>query len=185
MRKKPPGKLLSKTAHRVDREYRILHALEKTDVAAPKTYILCEDDSIIGTPFYVMSYLDGRIFEDPAIPGVSPEERTAMWHDAIRQLARFHRVSPASVGMGSFGKPTGFYNRQIALFKSLCLAQASAKDIETQQPVGQIPHFDETIKFFSQRRTQPRDRGTFIHGDFKIDNVVFHKTEPRVIGILE
>jgi len=78
MRKKPPGKLLSRTAHRVDREYRILHALEKTDVAAPKTYILCEDDSVIGTAFYIMEYLDGRIFEDPSIPGVTPEERTAM-----------------------------------------------------------------------------------------------------------
>jgi len=78
MRKKPPGKLLSRTAHRVDREYRILHALEKTDVAAPKTYILCEDDNVIGTPFYMMEYLDGRIFEDPSIPGVTAEERTAM-----------------------------------------------------------------------------------------------------------
>lgn len=87
--------------------------------------------------------------------------------------------------MESFGKPKGFYNRQLALFKTLCPDQASAKDVETQEPVGQIPHFDEVNKFFSNRRTQPRDRGTFIHGDYKIDNVVFHKTEPRVIGILE
>lgn len=87
--------------------------------------------------------------------------------------------------MSSFGKPKGFYNRQIDLFRSLCLAQASTTDIETQDAVGQIPHFDEIMKFFSQRRTQPRDRGTFVHGDFKIDNVVFHKTEPKVIGILE
>lgn len=79
MRKKPPGKLLSKTAHRVDREYRILHALEHTDVAVPKTYCLCEDDKVVGTPFYVMSFVDGRIFEDPAIPGVTPEERTEMY----------------------------------------------------------------------------------------------------------
>ncbi len=78
MRKKPPGKLLSKTAHRVDREYRILHALEPTDVAVPKTYGLCEDDGVIGTPFYIMEFLDGRIFENPAMPGVSTEERTEM-----------------------------------------------------------------------------------------------------------
>lgn len=78
MRKKPPGKLLSKTAHRVDREYRILHALEKTDVAVPKTYGLCEDEKVVGTPFYIMEFLDGRIFEDPAIPGVSPEDRREM-----------------------------------------------------------------------------------------------------------
>lgn len=78
MRKKPPGQLLSKTAHKVDREYRIIHALEKTDVPVPKAYCLCEDDSVIGTAFYIMEFLDGRIFEDPAIPGVSPEERRAM-----------------------------------------------------------------------------------------------------------
>jgi len=79
MRKKPPGELLSKTAHRVDREYRILHALQNTDVAAPKTYVLCEDDDVIGTPFYIMEYLDGRIFEDPVMPGISAEDRTTMY----------------------------------------------------------------------------------------------------------
>lgn len=87
--------------------------------------------------------------------------------------------------MESFGKPKGFYNRQIALFKTLCLDQANVKDVETGKETGAIPHFDDIISFFSQRSTQPRDRGTFIHGDFKIDNVVFHKTEPKVIGILE
>src|SRR5262245_40979071 len=79
MRKKPPGKLLSATAHKVEREYRIIHALEKTDVDVPKAYVLCEDSSIIGTPFYIMEFLDGRIIEDPSLPGVSPEERTAMY----------------------------------------------------------------------------------------------------------
>jgi aminoglycoside phosphotransferase (APT) family kinase protein len=78
MRKKPPGNLLSKTAHRVDREYQIIHALEHTDVPVPKALCLCEDDSVIGTAFYVMEFLDGRIFTDPAMPGVSPEERTAL-----------------------------------------------------------------------------------------------------------
>src|ERR1700761_3234198 len=79
MRKKPPGQLLSKTAHQVEREYRIIHALEKTDVPVPKAYCLCEDSNVIGTPFYIMEFLDGRIFENPSIPGVSPQERTALW----------------------------------------------------------------------------------------------------------
>lgn len=79
LRKKPPGQLLSKTAHKVDREYRILHALENTDVPVPKTYCLCEDDSIIGTPFYIMEFLDGRIIEDPSLPDVSPEDRKEMY----------------------------------------------------------------------------------------------------------
>lgn len=79
MRKKPPGKLLSKTAHKVEREYRIIHALGKTEVPVPKAYCLCEEDSVIGTPFYIMEFLDGRIIEDPAMPGVTPRERTEMW----------------------------------------------------------------------------------------------------------
>lgn len=78
MRKKPPGKLLSKTAHKVDREYRIIHALENTDVPVPKAYCLCKDESVIGTDFYIMEFLDGRIFEDPALPEVSPQDRTEM-----------------------------------------------------------------------------------------------------------
>jgi aminoglycoside phosphotransferase (APT) family kinase protein len=78
LRKKPPGKLVSKTAHKVEREYRVIHALEKTDVPVPKAYCLCEDDSVIGTPFYIMEFLDGRIIEDPTFPGLSPEERTEM-----------------------------------------------------------------------------------------------------------
>jgi acyl-CoA dehydrogenase len=83
MRKKPPGRLLSKTAHRVEREYRIIHALERTDVPVPKAYGLCEDSSVIGTPFYIMEYLDGRIFEDASMPGVGPEERAAMYVDSV------------------------------------------------------------------------------------------------------
>lgn len=185
MRKKPPGKLLSKTAHRVDREYRIIHALEKTDVAVPKTFCLCEDDSVVGTAFYVMEFLDGRIFEDPTIPDVSPEERRQLWQSAVTTLAKFHRVAPDSVGLSDFGKPNGFYNRQLATFHAISEAQAQAVDVETKEATGKIPHFDEVSTFFADQKTQPKDRSSLIHGDYKIDNVVFHKTEPRVIGILE
>jgi len=185
MRKKPPGKLLSATAHKVEREYRIIHALENTNVPVPKAYCLCEDSSIVGTPFYIMEFLDGRIFEDPAIPGVSPEDRTAMWRDAVRTLAKFHTVKPASVNLSSFGKPSGFYNRQLNTFNTIQTAQATAKDKDTGEPVGKIPHFDDMVKFFGDPKTQPEDRSTFVHGDYKIDNMVFHKTEPRVIGILD
>ena len=107
------------------------------------------------------------------------------WKDAVQTLARFHRVDPKSVHMQSYGKAGGFYNRQISLFKTLAEAQSKAKDVDSQKEVGQIPHFEEMASFFSKAETQPKDRATFIHGDYKIDNVVFHKTEPRVIGILE
>ncbi|PQE29973.1 acyl- dehydrogenase family member 11 protein [Rutstroemia sp. NJR-2017a WRK4] len=185
MRKKPPGKLLSKTAHQVEREYQVIHALERTDVPVPKAYCLCEDPTIIGTPFYIMEFLDGRIIEDPTMPDVTPAERTEMWHDAIRTLAKLHRIDPASVNLSTFGKPSGFYNRQIRTFGTISNAQAATVDIETKEPVGQIPHIDEILAYFSDKESQPQDRGTPIHGDYKIDNLVFHKTEPRVIGILD
>src|SRR5204863_2628174 len=86
MRKKPPGRLLSKTAHRVEREYRIIHALQQTDVPVPKTICLCEDENLIGTAFYIMEFLDGRIFADPAFPGVGPNERNEMYSDSFRSL---------------------------------------------------------------------------------------------------
>ena len=106
LRKKPPGKILSQTAHRVDREYRILHALENTDVPVPKTYCLCEDDEIIGTPFYVMEFLDGRIFQDPSIPNVTAEERTQMYASVSRLefvgLNRFTHKYSEQDGMTPF-----------------------------------------------------------------------------------
>ncbi|KAF2869322.1 kinase-like domain-containing protein [Massariosphaeria phaeospora] len=185
LRKKPPGKLLSKTAHKVDREYRIIHALEKTDVPVPKTFCLCQDEDVIGTDFYIMEFLDGRIFEDPALPEVTPEERTKMWHSAITTLAKFHRVVPKDVGLENYGKPSGFYNRQISTFNTISKAQGATVDKDTGVPVGKIPHQDAIVEFFSDPKTQPKDRSSFVHGDYKIDNVVFHKTEPRVIGILD
>jgi len=185
LRKKPPGKLVSKTAHKVEREHRIIAALGNSPVPVPKAYILCEDESIIGTPFYIMSFLDGRIIEDPAMPGLSATERRALWNEAVKTLALLHSVDPDSCGLGNFGKRSGFYNRQIQTWRTICAAQASTKDVDTGEPVGVLPHFEEIIRFFGDEGQQPRDRGTLIHGDYKIDNLVFHKTEARVIGILE
>lgn len=185
LRKKPPGKLLSKTAHRVDREFQVLQALAKTDVPVPKVYALCEDDNVIGTPFYIMECLEGRFIENAAIPDVSENDRREMWRDAVRTLAKLHRINPKDVGLEKFGRPNGFYKRQIKTFRSLAESQAAAKDNDTNEAVGQLPHFDEFLSFFSQEENQPYDRGVIFHGDYKIDNLVFHKTEPRVIGILD
>ncbi|KAK0267498.1 hypothetical protein LTR35_016228 [Friedmanniomyces endolithicus] len=185
MRKKPPGVLLSKTAHQVDREYRIIHALEPTDVPVPRALCLCEDDSIVGTPFYIMSFLPGRIFEDPALPGVSEEDRRAMWKSAVETLGKFHSVKPADVEMQEFGRANNFYNRQLKTFATISQAQAKAVDVESGVSVGDIPHYHEMTRFFGQEETQPKDRSTFVHGDYKIDNMVFHATEPYVIGILD
>lgn len=107
------------------------------------------------------------------------------WHDAIRTLAKFHRVDFKKLGLADFGRDGGFYDRQLKTFGTLSKAQAAAEDVDTKKPVGDIPHFNEMVAFFKQRSTQPKDRSTLIHGDYKIDNLVFHKTEPRVIGILD
>lgn len=107
------------------------------------------------------------------------------WRDAVETLAKFHRVNFKSIGLEKFGWHSGFYDRQLKTFGTLCIAQAKTKDVETGKEVGKIPHFDEMVAFFSQKSEQPQDRATLIHGDYKIDNMVFHKTEPRVIGILD
>ena len=107
------------------------------------------------------------------------------WQNAVATLAKLHRISPSSVGLSTFGKPSGFYNRQIKTFSTISAAQAQAVDIETKTPVGKIPHYEDVIKFLRDPETQPMDRGSLIHGDYKIDNLVYHPTEPRVIGILE
>lgn len=107
------------------------------------------------------------------------------WHEAIRTLAKLHRVDPKSVGLSDYGAQSGFYNRQIKTLRTIATSQAQTVDMDTKVAVGQIPHFDDMVAFFKDMRTQPKDRATLIHGDYKIDNLVYHKTEPKVIGILE
>lgn len=107
------------------------------------------------------------------------------WRDAVRTLASLHRVTPSKHGLSDFGKASGFYARQIKTLTTISASQAQAVDKETGRPVGKIPHFDDMVTFFQDSRTQPVDRSCVIHGDYKIDNLVYHKTKPRVIGILE
>ncbi|CAI6334845.1 unnamed protein product [Periconia digitata] len=185
MRKKPPGNLVSKTAHKVEREYRILKALQNTDVPVPRVYCLCEDDSVLGSPFYIMEFLDGRIVTEPHFPGVSEADRREMWHDAIRTLAKLHRLDPGSIGLEGFGRPSGFYDRQIRTFTALGEAQGKSRDVETGEQVGEVPRMQELVRLFEDKKGRPKDRGVPIHGDYKIDNLVYHKTGPRVIGILD
>ena len=107
------------------------------------------------------------------------------WKSAVETLAKFHAVVPKSVGLEKFGRPSGFYDRQIATFTTVSEAQSQVLDKDTKEPVGELPYFKDMVQFFAQKSTQPRDRGTLVHGDYKIDNMIFHKTEPRVIGILD
>ncbi|KAF4970044.1 hypothetical protein FSARC_2861 [Fusarium sarcochroum] len=185
LRKKPPGKLLSKTAHAIEREYEIIKALETTDGPVPKLYCLCEDSSVIGTPFYIMSFLDGRIFEDPWLPSLKSNERSAIWKEAVHTLAKLHSVDLVKIGLRSWKRPTDFYTRQIKAFSKTSKAQASITSQSGAQSVGHMPYYDELVSFFADSKTHPPDVRKLVHGDFKLDNLVFHKTEPRVIGILD
>lgn len=159
--------------------------MSTTDVPVPRALCLCTDDSVIGTAFYIMSFLPGRIFEDPALPGVSPADRREMWRSLCTTLGKYHRLKPREVGMADFGREGGFYDRQLKTFARLSVDQAEVRDKETGERVGEIPHYGPMVEFFGRKATQPRDRSTFVHGDYKVDNVVFHATEPRVIGILD
>jgi aminoglycoside phosphotransferase (APT) family kinase protein len=173
LRKKPPGKLL-KSAHQVDREYRIMKALAATDVPVPRMIALCEDESVIGTAFYVMAYLEGRIFRDPQMPGSSREERAAVYDSMNDVLARLHKVDFAGIGLGDFGRPGNYFERQISRF----IQQYRAAQTE------QIPQMEELIAWLPGN-IPVEDSVSIAHGDFRLENTIFHPTEPRMIAVLD
>ncbi|KZT72282.1 APH-domain-containing protein [Daedalea quercina L-15889] len=196
LRKKPAGQLVSSTAHQIEREYAMLRALHKHNiepstqpqrrVPIPEPIVFCEDKEIIGTSFYVMEFLDGRIFTDVRMSEVSPETRRECWLSAIRALAALSSLSPADLGLSSFGPSTAYFPRQIKSLSRVSSAQAAVTDIDTHKPVGEIPRFAELIAWYQQNLPDESKTGLrIVHGDYKLDNLVFHPTENRVIGILD
>ncbi|KDR75639.1 hypothetical protein GALMADRAFT_492411 [Galerina marginata CBS 339.88] len=196
LRKKPAGQLLSQTAHQVEREYTMLAALHKHNtnpatlpeqkVPVPEPIILCEDNSVVGTPFYIMEFLDGRIFTDTRMLEVSPKDRRECWLSTIRALAALGSVSPAAIGLASFGPSTPYFPRQIKSLSRVSAAQAAVVDVESEEKVGDIPYFHELIAWYRQNLPDESKTGLrIVHGDYKLDNLVFHPTENRVIGILD
>ncbi len=173
LRRKPPGPLLP-SAHAVEREFRVMRALAGTPVPVPQVYALCEDDTVIGSAFYVMEFLDGRIFWDQRLPEVTPAERMAMFNSMNEVIAALHSVDYAAIGLGDFGRPGNYMGRQIARWSR----QYRASETEA------IAAMDRLIDWLPQH-LPAENAPAIVHGDYRMDNLVFHKTEPRVIGVLD
>ncbi|NCF17580.1 MAG: phosphotransferase [Haliea sp.] len=175
LRRKPPGELL-KSAHAVDREYRVISALQDTDVPVPKTFVLCEDDSVIGSMFYVMEYLEGRILWDPTLPEARDNGERAAIYDAMNQtMAALHNVDVEAVGLADFGRPGNYFERQVGRWSKQYRAS------ETQH----IAAMETLMEWLPAN--MPEDDGTvsLVHGDYRLDNMMFHALEPRVIALLD
>jgi aminoglycoside phosphotransferase (APT) family kinase protein len=175
LRRKPPGELL-KSAHAVDREFRVITALRNTEVPVPETYVLCEDDAVIGSMFYVMEYKEGRILWDPLLPDAADNAERAATYDAMNQtMAALHNVDVDAVGLGDFGKPGNYFERQLARWSKQYRAS------ETRR----IESMESLMPWLAAR--MPKDDGTvsLVHGDYRLDNMMFHPTEPRVIALLD
>jgi alkylation response protein AidB-like acyl-CoA dehydrogenase/aminoglycoside phosphotransferase (APT) family kinase protein len=172
LRKKPSGQTLP-SAHAVDREYHIITYLRKnSEVPVPEAICLCTSNDVIGTPFYVMNYLKGRIFDDITLPDVSPQERNAIYREMIRVLALIHNVS--TKGIESFGKAGNYYERQISRW------DRQYKSSETQH----IKEMNLLTDWLS-KNVPPTDETTLVHGDFRIGNIIFHPTEPKIVAVLD
>jgi len=173
LRRKPPGKLLP-SAHAVEREYRVMTALAATDVPVPKTYVLCEDPEVIGTPFFLADYVAGRVLWDPTLPGLTNEERSAHYIELNRVIAALHKVDIQAVGLGDYGKPGNYLARQIDRWSR----QYRASETEG------IHSMDNLIEWLPEN-IPPGEETSIVHGDYRIDNVIFHPTEPRILAVLD
>jgi len=173
LRRKPFGHLLP-SAHAVDREYRVMRALSAAAVPVPEVHTLCEDDSVIGSAFYVMEFLDGRIFWDPRLFGLPPAKRRAMFRSMNTVIAALHSIDYVEVGLAEFGRPGNYMGRQVARWSR----QYQASETENQ------PAMDRLIEWLPLHLPLEGEL-RIVHGDYRIDNLIYHPSEPRVIGVLD
>ena len=173
LRRKPFGKLLP-SAHAVDREFRVISALGRQGFPVARAYALCTDEAVIGAAFYIMSMEEGRVFWDPSLPSQTKEARRAIFTSKIETLAKLHSYDPEAIGLGDYGKPGNYFARQVDRWTKQYRAS------ETQN----IPEVEKLIEWLP--RTIPQqERVSVVHGDYRLDNMIFHPIEPRVVAVLD
>ena len=175
LRSKPaPAAKLLPSAHAVDREHRVITALARAGVPVPRTFCLSEDESVIGRAFYVMDYVEGRVLWEQSLPGMTPGERAAIYDEMNRVIARLHRVDYRDAGLADFGRPGNYLARQVDRWTKQYRASETERMPEMDRLIewlpGAIPAGDET---------------SVVHGDYRLDNLIFHPTEPRILAILD
>ncbi|WP_414472397.1 phosphotransferase family protein [Microvirga sp. M2] len=173
LRKKPDGKLLA-SAHAVDREYRVVSALAESGLPVARTHLLCDDESVAGAMFYVMDYVEGRSFWDPALPDLSPEERAAIYGEMNRVIARLHSIDFAARGLETFGRPANYVARQVARWTT---------QYRSSETVS-IAAMDRLIEWLPLNIPAER-QSALLHGDFRIDNLIFHPHEAKVLAVVD
>ncbi len=173
LRRKPPGELLP-SAHAVEREYRVIRALAQTEVPVAKTFALCEDAGVIGSPFYLMEYVEGRIFWDAALPDMTSGARAAIYGEMNRVIAALHSVDPDAIGLGDYGRTGNYIERQVARWTR----QYRASETE------RIEAADALIDWLPEHIPQGDER-RIVHGDYRLDNVIFHPHEARIVAVLD
>jgi aminoglycoside phosphotransferase (APT) family kinase protein len=179
LRCKPgPAAQLLRSAHAIEREYRVMAALYGHGVPVPRMVALCEDESVIGRAFYVMQFVEGRVLWDPALPGQAPAERAALYDEMNRVIAALHGVDPAAVGLADFGRPQGYIARQIDRWSRQYRASETVRIEAMEALMCWLPaHLPASA--------QDGSRVAIVHGDFRLDNLLLHPTEPRVLAVLD
>lgn len=179
MRAKPgPVAMLLPSAHAIEREFRVMSALASTDVPVAQMHLLCEDESVIGRAFYVMECVQGRVLWEQSLPGMAPADRTAIYDEMNRVMAALHKVRPDQVGLGDYGKPGNYFERQIGRWSKQYQASIT-------QP---IPEMDKLIDWLPQNvPAMARDASlvSVVHGDYRLDNLMFHPSEARILAVLD
>jgi len=179
MRSKPgPAAKLLPSAHAIDREFRVMRALHGSEVPVPEMLLLCEDESVIGRAFYVMEFMQGRVLWEQALPGLGMAERGAVYDEMNRVMAALHRVDVAAVGLADYGKPGNYFERQIARWGKQYQASIT-------QPIDAMDRLMEWLPAHMPPSARDESQVSVVHGDYRLDNLVFHPSEPRVLAVLD